>query len=182
MLHVQHDCRCAHLSSDCSIVSSLGLWEEGYRFCCRMAKLCTRHCARTGRERPLQGPGAHPAACLCHQWGSLFHIRASGSPIEGPVSCKIRPVVKGWDLPARQILVAAASSVHSQCARTDKTVLIWTRTPVTMIYDLVLVPSCYTGSEPTVDRHASTAQPLRHGGNQHSGYTRRHGVGFGRPS
>ena len=49
-----------------------------------------------------------------------------------------------WDLPVRQILVATFLFVHSHRATKDRAVLLWNRTPVTLIYDLMLVASCYT--------------------------------------
>ena len=38
---------------------------------------------------------------------------------------------------------------------------------MTLMYDLMLMQSCYTGSEPIVDPHASTARTLQLGGIWH---------------
>ena len=45
--------------------------------------------------------------------------------------------------------------------------MLWNMTCVTLIYDLMLLTSCYTGSEPIVDPHAFTARTLQLSGIWH---------------
>ena len=53
--------------------------------CRRLAQLCTSHRAAARQEGTVQGAGANPTACICHQRSFVLHIRAGGSPVERAV-------------------------------------------------------------------------------------------------